>query len=169
MTTLTLSGIHHIKLPVRDLRASIAWLERVLAARHIERFDHHDASGEPFAVIVMLPGVAEPVELRHAPTAAEALAGYDPVTFGVADRAALDDWIEHFDMVGVAHSPVISGTIGDVVEVVTPEGLPLRLYTLPVGGFEAVAFDEEHADYSSPHLVHDIMGRATPAGPSPSA
>jgi catechol 2,3-dioxygenase-like lactoylglutathione lyase family enzyme len=151
MTTPTLSGIHHLKLPVRDIPASVAWFERALGARRIERFDHHGESGALFGVIVMLPGVDEPVELRLAPAAAKAVAGYDPVTFGVADRAALDAWIEHFDALGVAHSPVITGTIGDMVEVVTPDGLPLRLYTDPKGGFDAVEFDEEHADYSSSH------------------
>ncbi|MFE4664665.1 VOC family protein [Streptomyces sp. NPDC056716] len=153
----TLSGIHHLKLPVRDLTASIAWFARAFGAQYLEQFDHHDASGARFAVIVMLPGVGVPVELRLAPAAAEAVAGYDPVTFGVADRAALDAWSAHFDAVGVPHSPVVRGFIGEVLEVVTNDGLPLRLYTDPVGGFGAVRLDEDHVDLAGSPFGQDIM------------
>ncbi|MFD5828083.1 VOC family protein [Lentzea sp. NPDC060358] len=154
-----LSGIHHLKLPVTDLEESIAWFADALGARHVERFDHHDESGALFAVIVLLPGVDVPVELRLAPAAAEAVAGYDPVTFGVSDRAALDSWVEHLDARGVPHSPVIAGFIGDLVELSTPDGLALRFYTDPVGGFDAVELDRERADVSSAHLAHRIMRR----------
>jgi hypothetical protein len=108
-------------------------------------------------VVMVLPGVDVRLELRLAPAAAEAVAGYDPVTFGVADRAALNDWVAHFDACGVKHSPVITGYIGHVVELTTPDGIPIRLYTDPEGGFDAVNFDREHADISSEHLAHPIM------------
>lgn len=159
MTPPSLSGIHHLKLPVRDIAAALTWFQRALGARHIERFDHHDETGARYAVIIMLPGVDVPVELRLAPVAAEAIAGYDPVTFGVTDRAALDRWIEHFDAVGVAHTPVISGFIGDLIDFTTPDGLALRLYTDPEGGFDAVELDQERADISSAHLRRRIMQR----------
>jgi catechol 2,3-dioxygenase-like lactoylglutathione lyase family enzyme len=155
----TLSGIHHLKLPVRNLTESIAWFADALGAQHVERFDHHDESGILFAVIVLLPGLDVPVELRLAPAAAEAVAGYDPVTFGVADRAALDAWVEHLDARGVTHSPVIAGFIGDLVELSTPDGLAIRFYTDPIGGFDTVELDDERADISSEHLAHRIMRR----------
>ncbi|HEY3472258.1 MAG TPA: VOC family protein [Amycolatopsis sp.] len=155
----TLSGIHHLKLPVRDLAAATAWFADAFGARHVERFDHYDDAGELFAVIIMLPGLDVPVELRLAPAAAEAVAGYDPVTFGVADRAALQTWVDHLDARGVAHTPVVSGFIGDLVELSTPDGLAIRLYTDPKGGFDAVRLDRERADTSSPHLTHRLMRR----------
>ncbi|UQN31491.1 VOC family protein [Brachybacterium kimchii] len=155
----TLSGIHHLKLPVRDLDEGIAWFADSLGARHVERFDHHDETGTRYAVIVQLPGLDVPVELREAPAAAAALDGYDPVTFGVADRAALDLWVEHLDARGVAHSPVISGFIGDLIELRTPDGLALRLYTDPAGGFDTVDLDPERAEISSPHVAHGTTDR----------
>lgn len=69
MTTPSLSGIHHLKLPVRDIQASVTWFEQTLGARRIERFDHHDETGSLYAVILTLPGVDVPVELRLAPAA----------------------------------------------------------------------------------------------------
>ncbi|ONI79080.1 hypothetical protein BWI15_00455 [Kribbella sp. ALI-6-A] len=52
---------------------------------------------------------------------------------------------------------MISGFIGDSVELVTPDGLALRLYTDPVGGFDAVDFAPERADLAPAHLAHRIM------------
>lgn len=155
----TLAGIHHLKFPVRDVAASTTWFERVLGARRVERFDHYDDQGVLFAVILFLPGLDVPVELRLAPAAAEAVVGYDPVTFGVADRDALDAWVAQLDTLGVEHSPVISGFIGDLLELTTPDGLALRFYTNPLGGFAEVTFDAERADISSSHLDRPLMRR----------
>jgi hypothetical protein len=57
----------------------------------VEKFDHHDEHGRLFAAIVRFPGVGPLVELRLAPEAARSVAGYDPVTFGVADEQARMD------------------------------------------------------------------------------
>jgi catechol 2,3-dioxygenase-like lactoylglutathione lyase family enzyme len=146
------TGVHHLKFPVTDLERSAAWFEGVLGATRERRFDHHDGAGELFAVILLLPGIDVPVELRRAPDTARAVAGFDPVTFGVADRAALDAWVAHLDAAGVAHSPVISGFIGELVELTTPDGMALRLYTDPPGGFAAAEMDAASADVDSPWL-----------------
>ena len=45
MTRSGLVGMHHLKLPVSDLEASIAWYQRVLFAQHLSKFDHVDSSG----------------------------------------------------------------------------------------------------------------------------
>lgn len=153
----TFTGIHHLKVPVSDLTAATTWFERVLLAERIRKFDHVDREGRLFAVILMLPGVEVPVELRRAPAAAEALAGYDPITLSVADESALDDWVVHLDKAGVAHSPKITGFIGQLLEFRTPDGLAIRLYTQPSGGFEAAELDNEQADIDNPWLKADLM------------
>jgi len=38
-------GLHHVKLPVSDLDASLAWYARVLGAQHQAQFDHFDERG----------------------------------------------------------------------------------------------------------------------------
>lgn len=158
----TFTGVHHIKFPVSDLDASTAWFERTLLATRISRFDHVDADGRLFAVILTLPGVAVPTELRLAPDAAKATAGYDPITFGVADEAALDRWITHLDALGVAHSPKIAGFIGRLIEFRTPDGLAIRVYTDPPNGFAAVEMDGARADIDNPWVNPALMNR--PAG-----
>jgi len=40
--------VHHLKLPVSDLEASIAWYQRVLSAQHLSKF-LVDSSGTSYA------------------------------------------------------------------------------------------------------------------------
>jgi catechol 2,3-dioxygenase-like lactoylglutathione lyase family enzyme len=151
--------VHHLKFPVSDLGRGLSWFEATLGARRIERFDHRDKDGLLYAYIIQLPGLDVPVELRLAPQAAAAVAGYDPVTLGVADRAELDLWIAHFDAIGQPRSPVVSGYIGDVMEIESPDGLVIRLYTDPAGGFGEAQFDPESADTDAPSMNTPLMQR----------
>lgn len=51
-----ISGVHHVTFVVGALDAGISWFTRIFCARHVPRFDHHDASGALFGVILELPG-----------------------------------------------------------------------------------------------------------------
>jgi catechol 2,3-dioxygenase-like lactoylglutathione lyase family enzyme len=64
MTAPVLRGLHHVKLPVSDLDTSLRWYQRVFDARCLAQFDHYDGAGYRYAVIVRLPGVDVPIELR---------------------------------------------------------------------------------------------------------
>ena len=160
MEALSMTGIHHLKFPVRDLEASAAWFAKVLGAVRIERFDHREKDGTLYAVMMSMPGLPFPLELREAPKAADAVVGYDPVTFGVRDRSALERWVERFDQCNVPHSPIIRGYIGHLVSFETPDGLVIRFYTDPVGGFEAAMPEPEKADIGAPSLSTPLMQRS---------
>lgn len=142
MTAPALTGLHHVTLPVSDLEASAAWYQRALLGERVTRLDHHDAAGDPIAVVLRLPGLTVPVKLQVQPEAAEALRGYDPVTLGVAGVADLERWIDHLDEQGVAHSPVMPARIGHSVSLTDPDGTLLRLYTEPVGGLDEAPFTD---------------------------
>jgi catechol 2,3-dioxygenase-like lactoylglutathione lyase family enzyme len=142
MAESELSGVHHVTIPVTDLDLSIQWYEACLAAQRIPRFDHHGPDGKVFAAILRLPGPQSLVQLRADPDTARSLAGFTPVTFAVADRAALEGWLARLDAHGIAHSAVTSRRIGDSADIESPDGLVLRLYTDPVGGVDAVEFTE---------------------------
>lgn len=130
-----LAGVHHLKLPVSDLPTGIAWFETALGARRVESFDHRHPDGTLFGVIMLLPGVAIPVELRLNPVVATAIAGFDPVTLGVDGIEDLRAWVAHLDAVGIEHSPILTGFIGHLIEFRTPDGLCVRIYTNPSNGF----------------------------------
>jgi catechol 2,3-dioxygenase-like lactoylglutathione lyase family enzyme len=154
---LSYAGLHHVKFPVTDLDASLEWYEMVLKAKREPRFDHLDADGNRFAVITFWPGLDVPCELRLAPKAARAVAGYDPVAFGVADERALQAWIEHFDAVGAAHTDLINTFVGKMVEVTSPDGLAIRLYVSPEGGFANVEFRPDQAELDNPSITDPLM------------
>lgn len=136
------SGLHHIQFPVADLTESLAWFHTVFGAEYQPEFDHHDAQNRRYAVIMQIPGLHFPVQLRQAPEMAAAIAGYEPVTFGVTDRAELQRWAEHLDECGVRHSGIKQARIGEAVDFAAPDGAKIRLYTLPIGGHRDAKFVE---------------------------
>ena len=151
----TLTGLHHLKFPVTNLELSIDWYTRVFDATHIKRFDHYDRTGHCYAVVILIPGIAELIELRLDPAAAQGIAGFDPVTFGVVDNAALQQWIEHLDRLGVPHSPPITGYIGQVVRLSAPDGMTIQIYTDPADGFESATFDRSIIVEPAGHRITD--------------
>ncbi|WP_410625576.1 VOC family protein [Amycolatopsis sp. cmx-8-4] len=142
-----ISGVHHVTFVVGDLDAGTTWFARILGARHVPRFDHHDASGARFGVILELPGFPGMIELRIAEDSYPARPGYDPVTFEVPDDAALEAWAEHLRTAGAASTPIKRRRTGRSIEVEGPDGIVVRLFTAPAGGFGAVPFQERDVDH----------------------
>jgi catechol 2,3-dioxygenase-like lactoylglutathione lyase family enzyme len=142
-----ITGIHHVTFVVTDLETGKAWFGRVFDAEHVARFDHHDTDGTLFGIIIDVPGFPGMVELRLAtPGYPRPTVGYDPITFEVADDAAIDDWVSRLDELGVAHSPKKQRRTGSSLEFSTPDGTLLRLFTAPEGGFDKVQFQEDQVD-----------------------
>lgn len=142
-----LSGVHHVTFVVADLDTGIAWFARVLGTQHVSRFDHHDEAGGRFGVVLALAGFPGMVELRVATEDYPLRSGYDPVTFEVPEDAALDAWFAHVKSIGVDHSPIKRRRTGRSLEITSPDGILLRLFTAPDGGFDAVAFQEQSVDH----------------------
>lgn len=143
-----ISGIHHLKVFVSDLQASLSWWEATTGARRDPALDHRSADGQLFAYVVEIPGVAPYLELRLSPAAADAVAGLDPVTFAVDTLADLERLSAGLDGLRIAHSPVLRGLVGWILVVRTPDGLSVRFHTR-----ESHAFDPENADFRSPWLT----------------
>ena len=57
MTAPSLSGIHHLKVPVVDLDASLAWYQTILGAHLLTGLDHVDSDGTRYATILEIPGL----------------------------------------------------------------------------------------------------------------
>jgi catechol 2,3-dioxygenase-like lactoylglutathione lyase family enzyme len=145
--TPSISGVHHVTFVVTDLDAGVEWFGRVLGTRHEARFDHHDESGALFGVVVSLDGFPGMIELRIATPDYLLTPGYDPVTLQVADDAELDEWFAHLEHEGVDHTPIKRRRTGRSIEFRTPDGVLLRLFTAPAGGFAEVPFQEHTLDH----------------------
>lgn len=158
MTTAPLlRGIHHLKLPVSDLATSVDWYQRVFGAEHIERFDHHDRAGTRYAVILRIPGIEVPVELRWAPTAAKVIRGYDPVSFTVGSDDGLARWRDHLDALDIEHSPILTALAGKLLVFVDPDGTYLRVLTMPEDGFDSISMSDVADEPAGPWLMPDLM------------
>ena len=127
MAKLEFTGIHHLKLPVSDLVRSREWYERVLG--YSVEWEFPDDDGVVRGLGGRLPGAGVPVALRQDAQAAAGSAGFDPVSFAIADRAAAEAWTAHFDALGVRHSGIRAATSGWVLDVYDPDGLTVRLYS----------------------------------------
>jgi catechol 2,3-dioxygenase-like lactoylglutathione lyase family enzyme len=123
-----LAGFHHVKLPVRDLPASIEWYTGVLGLAVAIEFVE---AGVLRGVALQDPGATLTLALREDPERAAHLSGFDPIALAVPGVADLNAWVSHLDELGVAHSPIAEGSVGWLVGGLTdPDGIEIRLYTL---------------------------------------
>lgn len=130
-----LAGIHHVKIPVTDLVRSRAWYERVLGLTVTIEFPDED--GVVRGVGGTVPGLGDTMlALRQNPVAAAGCRNFDPVSFGVDDRASVEAWAAHLDTQGVGHSPVIDASIGWLLVFDDPDGLQLHLYSWAAHGVD---------------------------------
>jgi catechol 2,3-dioxygenase-like lactoylglutathione lyase family enzyme len=95
-----LDGLHHVKLPVVDGARSARWYHNVeLGLRQLDADER------------------------------SSLVGFDPIAFAVPAAADLEEWVVHFDALGVDHGPVVDGTIGRLVSIRDPDGIEIKLYS----------------------------------------
>jgi catechol 2,3-dioxygenase-like lactoylglutathione lyase family enzyme len=152
-----LRGLHHLKLPVTDLDASLAWYQRVFDAERQAQFDHLGDNGVRYAVVLALPGIEVLIELRWAPKAAAATIGYDPVNLAAGDLENLHQWIDHLDALQIDHSPIVPANAGHVIVFQSPDGLYLRLLTLPEGGIQSTEMNRDVPEPQSAWMAPEIM------------
>ena len=128
------AGINHVGLTVRDITASEAWYGEVLGL--VRAFVEPHATGDGYAVVMTRPGTALFVGLDHHPDAERERfsplhAGLDHLALHLATREHIDDWITHFDAIGVEHEELFE-TAEPVphalVLVHDPDGIPIELF-----------------------------------------
>jgi catechol 2,3-dioxygenase-like lactoylglutathione lyase family enzyme len=127
MTAPQLDGIHHVKLPVRDLARSRAWYESRLGYRAAIEFTEH---GELMGVVMEHPNGGPEFGLRLDPARAEAAAGFDYFAIGVPSKEAIEDLAARLTALGEQHAGVHFATIGWILpELHDPDGHEVRFYT----------------------------------------
>ena len=157
MTAPAVSGLHHLKLPVSDLDTSLHWYERVFEAEHLAHFDHIDDGGARYALIIAIPGLPTPLELRWAPGAAAAMRGCDPINLAVESAGALHDWARHLDALDVEHSSVIQGGPGHLLVLADPDGIYIRIAEVPAGGVEKIKMPQGNPEPDDPWINPPLM------------
>lgn len=122
-----LAPIHHVKIPVSDVRASTEWYSRVLGLGVAVEFVEE---GELKGVALGDPGGTTSIALRHDPARAAAMSGFDLVALGVPTRDGVHAWADHLTGIHQPHGGIVTGHLGGAVLVGLhdPDGIELRLY-----------------------------------------
>jgi catechol 2,3-dioxygenase-like lactoylglutathione lyase family enzyme len=122
-----LDGIHHVKLPVRDLARSRAWYESRLGYRATIEFVEQ---GKLMGIVMRHPNGGPEFGLRLDPARAEAAAGFDYFAIGVPSKEAIEDLAARLTSLGEPHAGVHYATIGWILpELHDPDGHEVRFYT----------------------------------------
>ncbi|MBH0776327.1 VOC family protein [Nocardia bovistercoris] len=123
-----LAGVHHLKLPVSDLRRSIDWYRTRLG--YDVGIEFHE-KGILMGVAMHHPDGGPMIALRLDPEKAIAAAGFDYFSIGVPDRTALEALAAHLADLGESHAGVHFATIGWILpELHDPDGHEIRFYTI---------------------------------------
>ena len=122
-----ISGIHHVKLPLSDVRRSRAWYERVLGFEPVMEFVE---DGELMGVALRREGCPAQIALRQDPTRARALSGFDAVALLAPTREDVRRCEAALYRVGEPHGGLVTGHKGGTVLVGLhdPDGIEIRLY-----------------------------------------
>ena len=118
-------GLHHVSVPVADVIRSSDWYHYVFAFD--VRFILEEEDGIVGIILQHESGLT--VALRHAPTQAEALRDYCPLSLCVGEHDDLRRWCDLLDDKSVAHSTILDGHLGWYVEVPDPDGIIVELHT----------------------------------------
>lgn len=126
-------GYHHVNLSVTDLDASIGWYTKVLGLT--ERF-RGEVDGMTKAVLAGPGGIALGLTAHGTLASGDAFSerrtGLDHVALLVADAAALEQWKERLDELGVAHSGIKPSLLGSLITLRDPDNVQLELFA-PTG------------------------------------
>jgi len=120
-----LAPIHHVKIPVSDVRASTEWYTRVLGLTvAIEFVENRELRG----VALGAPDGGTQIALRHDPERAAGLRGFDLVALGVPTREGAHAWAEHLTALDQKHGGLVTGHNGGTVLVGLhdPDGIEMR-------------------------------------------
>jgi catechol 2,3-dioxygenase-like lactoylglutathione lyase family enzyme len=123
----SITGLHHVKLPVGDVVRSRDWYQRVLGFEvSIEFVEEGVLRGVGLAHEGMSAGIA----LREDPERAKAMSGFDALALLVPTREDVHAWKARLDEAGEPHGGIVTGHKGGAVLVGLhdPDGIEIRLY-----------------------------------------
>lgn len=126
-TVPKLAGVHHLKLPVRDLQRSREWYGSRLGYETEVEFVE---AGTLMGIVMRHPNGGPTLGLRLDPERAEAAAGFDYFCIGVPDRESIQALADRLDVLGETHAGVHWASVGWILPMLhDPDGHEVRFYT----------------------------------------
>ena len=124
-----LAGVHHLKLPVADLRRSQQWYESRLGYRLANEFN--DGDGRLTGIGMQHPNGGPFLGFVLNPELARAAAGFDYFSIGVPDKESIQALAARLDELGEIHAGVHFATFGWILPLLhDPDGHEVRFYTV---------------------------------------
>ena len=126
------SRVSHISFSVHDAEASARWWAALLDLTEIDR-----SAGDGWRGILLLhPETRTIVEFQqHDTNQGETFdprrTGLDHMAFKVDTRGELDEWLAHFEQLGVSHSPIAEREYGAVLTFKDPDGIQFEMFFKP--------------------------------------
>jgi catechol-2,3-dioxygenase len=124
-------SISHVVITVNDLAVSVPWYERLLGSRPLL-----DEDTGPYRHVVFRLGGAL-LSLHHFPDGRhderfdERRPGLDHLSFGCADRDALEAWQKRLDELGIAHGGIVDANYGSALSFRDPDNIALEFFAHP--------------------------------------
>lgn len=144
-----LDGVHHLKLPVSDLRRSQRWYESRLGYQVTEEFHEHAGL---MGIGMEHPNGGPGIALRLDPRRARAAAGFDYFAIGVPDEKSIRALAARLSDLGEQHAGVHFATFGWILPMLhDPDGYEVRFYTT-----------QHHTPTDPGHvrIIHDAVATA---------
>ena len=137
-----LAGVHHLKLPVRDLARSREWYTSRLGYEVELEFVE---DGKLMGLAMRHPNGGPDFGLRLDPERAEAAAGFDYFSIGVPDKESIEALAARMTELGEEHAGVHRATAGWIMPLLhDPDGHEVRFYTIA-----------HHTEFAEPAVVHN--------------
>ena len=131
MSATTMPPIHHVAVTVTDLEASEAWYNRVFDMKPVLSEDTGPFRHVVYQLGDTLFGIHGFPELTSVQSFDERRPGLDHVSFGVATRDELVEWVHRLDELGVPHGDIVDASYGSGLSFRDPDDIALELFAPP--------------------------------------
>lgn len=126
----TFAGVSHISFSVRDCEKTAAWWKHVFGLPQLATLEDDTWK----AVLLELPDGTAIEFQQHLANAGETFdpvrTGFDHMGLEVGHRDRLVEWQEHFERLGVVHSPIADREYGSVLTFKDPDLIQFELFHL---------------------------------------
>jgi catechol 2,3-dioxygenase-like lactoylglutathione lyase family enzyme len=121
----SITGIHHVRLPVTDVLISRDWYADVLGFEPV--LDHEEEDRVVGAVLQHPSGFV--IGLHVQPAQAKMLAGFVVISLCAGSKFELEQCGRRLDEANVEHSHLQAGNLGWYIDIPDPDGILAELHT----------------------------------------
>jgi glyoxylase I family protein len=130
---MSVSGLNHVAVTVRDVAVSGPWYEALIGAAPL--LDEHTDGGYRHLVWALSDGTLFGIHQHDRPAGdgqfTEFQVGLDHVGFGCANRAELEQQQARLDQLGIAHGGIVDAPYGSGLSFRDPDGVALEFFAPP--------------------------------------